>query len=697
MTRTLLVLSPESNSLTLLCLGLLQALDQRGIRVGFFKPIAQREPEFDGSRDRTLALVSALFQEASPATCCLDFEQAEDLASSGQQERLESMVLAGFEMAAQGADLLIVEGVQYHEACDSSVAAELNLTLARCLDPLLAVLVNAHDRPDEDVLEMVDAYCKPYERSGLEIFGAFLNCVPAARKFGEKLGRFLLLGCFPFETRLTEARVLDVVRHLDAKVLHGEAGLRRRLANVQVAAMTVGNALPRLRDRALVVTAGDRDDIVLGACCRNLARDTGPLAGVALTGGLLPSEGTLALVKNLGVADFPIFSIAQDTFETVELLRNFRPRIEVDDLEMATLAMEVVGRGLRLDRLIEAMNAPVEARVSPAAFRYRLVSTARQVRRTIVLPEGDEPRTLQAAHRILAQGMAGLILLGDPEAIRAEAARVMADISQAEIIDPETTPLRETLAEELARIRAHKGLTVEHARDMLLDPIYLGTMMVQCGQADGLVSGAIHTTAHTIRPAFQIIRSKAEFSIVSSVFFMCLDDRVLVYGDCAVNPDPSAEQLAEIAVQSAQTARAFGIEPVVAMLSYSTGSSGHGAEVEKVRKATALARARAPDIPIDGPLQYDAAAVTEVAAQKAPDSKVAGKANVLIFPDLNTGNTTYKAVQRSASAVAIGPVLQGLNKPVNDLSRGALVDDIVYTIVITAIQAAAEQAARGRA
>jgi phosphate acetyltransferase len=259
------------------------------------------------------------------------------------------------------------------------------------------------------------------------------------------------------------------------------------------------------------------------------------------------------------------------------------------------------------------------------------------------------------------------------------------NIQGLEIWSPET--VKEGLVEPLVALRKHKGLSEDMARDHLSDRVVLGTMLLQQGQVDGLVSGAVHTTADTIRPALSLIRTAPGNSLVSSVFFMLLPDRVLVYGDCAINPTPTAEQLAEIALQSAESAAKFGLEPRVAMISYSTGSSGGGADVEKVRKATEIAKAKNPQLLIDGPLQYDAAIMPDVALSKAPDSPVAGKANVFIFPDLNTGNTTYKAVQRSANALSIGPMLQGLNKPVNDLSRGALVEDIVYTIALTAIQA----------
>jgi phosphate acetyltransferase len=322
----------------------------------------------------------------------------------------------------------------------------------------------------------------------------------------------------------------------------------------------------------------------------------------------------------------------------------------------------------------------------PPAFRHRLVQTARQADRRIVLPEGDEVRTVQAAAICQRRGIARCVLLGEPDQIRDIAeAQGIALPEGLEIVSP--AAVRARYVAPMTELRRAKGLTALQAARELDDNVVLGTMMLALDEVDGLVSGAMHTTANTIRPALQLIRARPGVATVSSVLFMLMPHDVLVYGDCAVNPDPTAEQLADIAIQSADSARGFGIDPCVAMISYSTGTSGSGADVDKVRRALALARARRSDLLIDGPLQYDAASVESVGRQKAPDSPVAGRANVFVFPDLNTGNTTYKAVQRSAHVMSIGPMLQGLSKPVNDLSRGASVDDIVYTIALTAIQA----------
>ncbi len=689
MTRALLLLSTEAKSLSMLSLGLLHALDRQGVRVAYFKPIARAKNAHRGSgtcsADRSCALV-ARHQADVPSVEPLPRDRAEDLCTTERESELEAWLLERYEELSGRADTIIIEGVLDD---DATLAHELNQTIAGCLAPSIAVLQNVGELPDEDVLEALELFCKPYRAAGLDILGVFLNCVPEERLRapGSRLGPFQLLGCFPFVEALTEPRVVDLMRHLDASVIAGEGGLGRRVRRSQIAAMTVANALAVVEDHSLLITGGDRDDIVLAAAAWGIAADRGPLSGLVLSGGLRPSPDTLRLIEAVDTETLPVLSVPFDTYETAARVRSYRSCLEVDDTDKAQLAMRVIAEGLAREVLLEALAAEPEQRLSPAAFRFRIAREAIAADRCIVLPEGDEPRTLAAAGYVLEHRLARLILLGDVEKIRAAAQKAGAEIAGAELIDPARSELRQRFAEEYTALRAHKGMTLPHALDLMLDTVYFGTMMVHNDLADGLVSGAVHTTAHTIRPAFEIIKTSPGYSVVSSVFFMCLRDRVLVYGDCAVNPDPSAEQLAEIAIQSARTARAFGVEPKVAMLSYSTGTSGSGREVEKVRKATARARALDPTLVIDGPLQYDAAAVVDVAAQKAPDSPVAGHATVLIFPDLNAGNTTYKAVQRSADAIAVGPVLQGLKKPVNDLSRGSLVEDIIYTIAITALQA----------
>ncbi len=497
----------------------------------------------------------------------------------------------------------------------------------------------------------------------------------------------------PVAAAIAESAVLSAppVRALadavDARLVQGaDSWLDREALQLVVAAMSLPNVLSYLVADAVVITPSDRTDLLPGLVLAHQSGTFPPLAGVILTGGYPVPETILRLIDGVG-ADLPIALTDLGTFETAErLARVPGPMSKTSPVKVETARRLFADRvdSVRLLRAIDVSSSEVR---TPLMFSYQLMERARSDRRRIVLPESEDDRILEAAAILLRRGVADLTLLGQENKVRARASTLGLDLDTVQVLDNTDSALVERFAEEYARLRAHKGVTVDTARAVVTDPSYFGTMMVQLGFADGMVSGAVNTTAHTIRPALEFIKTRPGVAIVSSVFLMCLEDRVLVYGDCAVNPDPTAEQLADIAISSAATARQFGIEPRVAMLSYSTGSSGSGAGVDKVRAATALVAERAPDLPLEGPIQYDAAVDAQVALAKLPGSKVAGQATVFVFPDLNTGNNTYKAVQRSAHAIAIGPVLQGLRKPVNDLSRGALVDDIVNTVAITAVQA----------
>jgi phosphate acetyltransferase len=481
--------------------------------------------------------------------------------------------------------------------------------------------------------------------------------------------------------------VRRLAERVDARLVAGDATLLGREAQgIVVAAMRLPNVLGHLTEGCLVITAGDRTEILLGMLAAHRSETFPALAGGMLTGGLTPDGQVWRLVEGLAER-LPVLSTDLDTFSTATALADARGGIHADSTRKIDTAIQLVAESVGVDAVLDEIEVDSVGAVTPLMFQYELVERARQPVRRVVLPEGTEPRVLEAADAVLRRGIADLTLLGAEPDVRKAAADVGADIAGATIIDPVSDPLRQRFAHEYVRLRAHKGVSFDAAFDVVADVSYFGTMMVHLGMADGMVSGAAHTTAHTIRPSFEIIKTRAGVSIVSSVFFMCLADRVLVYGDCAVNPNPDSDDLADIAISSADTAAQFGVEPRVAMLSYSTGTSGAGEDVERVRRATELVRERRPDLFVEGPIQYDAAVDASVARTKMPDSEVAGRATVFVFPDLNTGNNTYKAVQRSAGALAIGPVLQGLNKPVNDLSRGALVEDIVNTVAITAIQA----------
>jgi len=491
----------------------------------------------------------------------------------------------------------------------------------------------------------------------------------------------------PAEPLLVAPSVADLQQAVNGTLIKGdEALLGREVMSVLVAGMTAEHVLERLTDAMAVITPGDRSDVVLAVVSAHAAEGFPSLSAIVLNGGLELHPSIAALVSGLGLR-LPIVATALGTFETASAVASARGRVTATSQRKIDTALALVDKYVDIGDLLAQLAIPIPTVTTPQMFEYQLLDRARSHRKRIVLPEGNDDRILKAAGRLLQRGVADLTILGDEAEIRPRAAELGVDLDAATVLNPRTSELCDQFAEQYAQLRKRKGVTVEQAREIIHDVSYFGTMLVHNDIVDGMVSGAVHTTAHTVRPAFEIIKTQRDVSTVSSIFLMCLADRVLAYGDCAIVPDPTSEQLADIAISSARTAAQFGIDPRVAMLSYSTGSSGIGTDVDKVRTATELVRKRAPDLLVEGPIQYDAAVEPSVAATKMPDSPVAGRATVLIFPDLNTGNNTYKAVQRSAGAVAIGPVLQGLNKPVNDLSRGALVSDIVNTVAITAIQA----------
>lgn len=494
----------------------------------------------------------------------------------------------------------------------------------------------------------------------------------------------------PEDTFLVAPTMREVMASIDGSLIKGDAELlSREVLNVVIAGMSMVNVLPRLSESAIVMIPADRTEVLLATLLAHSSGTFPTISGIILNGPFPLPEQVDRLIDGVGT-NLPIIATDEGTFETAVKVINTRGRFAAASQRRYDTALAMFEQHVDTTALTRALGLARSTVVTPLMFEYQLVERARSDRRRIVLPEGHDDRVIRAAATVLARGIADLTILGDENEVRTRAAELGVDVSAATIISPFDPAYVGAFAQEYARIRAHKGMTLERAADTVTDVSYFGTLMVHLGMADGMVSGAAHTTAHTIRPAFEIIKTKPGVSVVSSVFLMALADRVLVYGDCAVIPDPSAAQLADIAVSSAATATQFGIDPRVAMLSYSTGESGAGEDVEKVRAATAIVRERAPELLVEGPIQYDAAADVAVAAAKMPGSEVAGRATVFVFPDLNTGNNTYKAVQRSAGAIAIGPVLQGLNRPINDLSRGALVEDIVNTIAITAIQAQGE-------
>jgi phosphate acetyltransferase len=687
-TRTLL-LAPTGHGvgLTSVCLGLVHGLQQRGVKVGFLKPLAQPR-EHGAQQDRSTALMRLTSTLNPPDP--IPAGRVEQALSRNEVDTLMEEVVAAAEPVLAEHDVVVIEGLVPGSGLVYSGRA--NVALAKALDADV-LLVGAPWEPDdlEHLAETMGITARTF-RSGERnrVVGAVVNRVTDAgpetvqRLAGALAGHGLaLVGAVPERAELSWPRVSDAVAALDVEVLH-EGESRRRVKEVLVAAQSVPGMVPLLREGLLLVVPGDRSDVLLAVCLA--AMNGTEFAGLLLTVGARPDPQVWKLCRPALSTGLPVLLTQRNSYETATTVHDLDPEIPVDDAERAHLVMTTVAEALEPSWLATLPHAPAPGRLSPPAFRRQLVLRAREAGARIVLPEATEPRTIRAAVTCQEQGIARCVLLGDPEAVATRAAGLGLSLPEGlEVLGP--TALAQRYVEVLVEARRHRGMTIDAARDQLADPIVLATTMLHAGDVDGMVAGAEHTTAATIRPALQVIGTAPGASLVSSVFFMCLPDEVVLYGDCAINRDPDAQQLADIALQSAASARAFGLEPRVAMISFSTGSSGAGDEVEKVTEATRLVREREPDLLVDGPLQYDAAMTGSVARSKAPDSAVAGRANVFVFPDLNTGNTTYKAVQRSAEVISIGPMLQGLARPVNDLSRGASVEDIVYTIAITAIQA----------
>ncbi|MEV6179796.1 phosphate acetyltransferase [Streptomyces sp. NPDC052016] len=666
-------------------LGVMELLTRQVDRVGVFRPLVHDGP------DRLFELLRARYRlSQDPATVYgMDYHEASALQAERGADELVSTLVDRFHLVARDYDVVLVLGTDY---ADTQFPDELSLNarLANEFGASVIPVVGGRKQTAESVLaETRNAY-RAYEGLGCDVLAMVANRVAREdrEKIAEQLATRLPVPCYvlPDEPALSAPTVSQISHALGAKVLLGDdSGLARDALGFVFGGAMLPNFLNALTPGCLVVTPGDRADLVVGSLAAHSA-GTPPIAGVLLTLNEVPSEEVLTLAARLAPGT-PVLSVSGTSFPTAEHLFSLEGKLNAATPRKAETALGLFERHVDTAELLKRVSAPSSDRLTPMMFEHQLLEQARSEKRRVVLPEGTEERVLHAAEVLLRRGVCDLTLLGPVDQIRKKAADLGIDLADAQLIDPATSELRDSFAELYAGFRAHKGVTVELAYDVVSDVNYFGTLMVQEGLADGMVSGSVHSTAATIRPAFEIIKTKPDADIVSSVFFMCLADKVLVYGDCAVNPDPNAEQLADIAIQSAATAARFGVEPRIAMLSYSTGTSGSGADVDKVREATELVRSRRPDLAIEGPIQYDAAVEPSVAATKLPGSEVAGQASVLIFPDLNTGNNTYKAVQRSAGAIAVGPVLQGLRKPVNDLSRGALVQDIVNTVAITAIQA----------
>ena len=701
MARSIYITSAEGRSgKSTIALGVLDSLSRVTPRVGVFRTIARSVSEPD------YVLEMLLDHDGT------DLDYADCIGATYDDVRADpegalAEIVARFKRVEARCDAVVVLGSDYTDvgspaelAYNARIAANLGTPVLLVLGGRkpqghVAELGSAAARSPRQMEQLASLAVAELARANAEIAATIVNRADGARSRDivdavRQRTPDSPVWAIPEDRLLVAPTMADILRAVDGEVVKGDdALLAREALGVTVAAMSMVNILPRLAEGDVVIIPADRSDALLATLTANASGTFPSLAGIVLNGDFDIPDVLLTLIEGFA-SRIPIIRCSGDTYSTAVRVVSTRGRLAASSPQRYSRALSLFEQNVDISELTRVIGVAQAHVITPLMFEYQLLDTARSDRRHIVLPEGDDDRILKAAAILLERGVAQLTILGEPFEVRSRAIELGLDISSAHVLSPFDAVYVDRFATEYARLRAHKGMTYEKAADLITDPSYFGTMMVHMGDADGMVSGAAHTTAHTIRPAFEIIKTRPGVSVVSSVFLMALADRVLVYGDCAVIPDPTSEQLADIAVSSAETARRFGIDPRVAMLSYSTGSSGSGADVEKVREATALARERSPELPLEGPIQYDAAADAAVARAKLPDSAVAGRATVFIFPDLNTGNNTYKAVQRSAGAVAIGPVLQGLNKPINDLSRGALVGDIVNTVAITAVQAQGE-------
>jgi phosphate acetyltransferase len=690
--RTLFLLPTSIGvGLSVVAEGLVRALDRQGIKACCYQPIS-RHP-LSESKQHSMV-------------------EVEQLIRQGKTDELLEQVLTYYGQISREVDIVIVQGITteqnylFIQSLNADLAKALNAAILLVATPgsqrvddlvdqisttmciyrddyrishYLGVIVNKFNPPfDNEGNLLLDISADSSSEQGLQFLNEFKK---QHQSFAKQLP---LLGVVPWKKSLLLPRVSDVADYLHANIIHAGEIKQRRVSRITLCARNVNHILHVLQADTLIVTPADRSDIIIAVCLAALSGIR--LSGLVLTGQSEIADDVYQLCQQALNSGLPIIAVDKDSFRTALKLRNLYFSIPSDDSERIEASKEFVADHIDSTWMKNFLNQESNHRFSPAAFRHHLIEKACRANKTIILPEGNEPRILQAASLCAERGIANFILLGCTKEISQLAKNIGVSLSdRIRIIEPDK--IRDNYVDIVVKLRRHKGVIEPVAKEYLKDNIFLAMIMLYQGEVDGLVAGAVHTTANTVRPALQIIKTVPDCQLVSSVFFMCMNDQVLVFGDCAINPDPNAEQLAEIAVQSAQTAKQFGVDPMIAMLSYSTGSSAAGTDVEKVKAATEIIQKNYPDLKVDGPLQYDAALIKSVASKKAPNSPVAGQATVLIFPDLNTGNTTYKAVQRSANVLSIGPVLQGLNKPVNDLSRGATVSDIVYTIAITAVQA----------
>lgn len=693
MNKAIYIATTEPNSgKSIISLGLMHLLLGKTAKVGYFRPIID---DYGDGVDNHLRTLITHFE------LNLKFEEAYAYTRSGlvrhknldKDDEILSTIITKYKAIEDRFDFILVEGTDFSGE-GAIMEWDINVLIAKNLGiPALIIAGGVGKSLEELVGNLYLAY-DSFKEKGVEVLLTVANKVRPENlelvisALKNKLPSEVLVGAIPLNPVLANPTVKEIVENLNGRILFGESYINNPAGAFSVGAMQLRNYLLHLKENSLVITPGDRADIILGALQANISANYPPISGIILTGGLIPEDSILKLIEGLSEV-VPIISVQGGTFSITNRIGSIKPRVYAENKLKIATSVQDFEKFVPVKELEERLITFKAKGITPRMFLYKLYQRAYSDKKHIVLPEGTDDRILTAAQHLMATQVVELTLLGDRQEIEAKVVQLdlTLDMDKIHIINPTESDNFEDYAHTLYELRKHKNVNLAMARDLMEDVSYFGTMMVYKGHADGMVSGAAHTTQHTIRPALQFIKTRPEVTVVSSVFFMCLDNRVSIFGDCAINPNPTAEQLAEIAISSAATSEAFGIEPRIAMLSYSSGSSGAGADVDRVRLATQLVREKRPDLSVEGPIQYDAAVDIQVAKNKLPDSKVAGKASVFIFPDLNTGNNTYKAVQRETGALAIGPMLQGLNRPVNDLSRGCTVEDIYNTVIITAIQA----------
>lgn len=694
MSKAIYIATSEENSgKSIITLGLMSMLIGKTAKVGYFRPIIE---DFEnGKIDIHIETVIHHFglDIAYDDAYAITLSSLIKKKNKGKIGEVIDLIIEKYKRLEERYDFVLVEGTSFTGE-SSVIEMGMNVLIAKNLG-IPAILVGSGF--GKSVEELADSLYLAYDSfkvKEVEVLAVIANKVNKEdlETFSARLRKSLpdtvLVNSIPMVSSLNNPTIQELVKVLNAKVLFGAAYLNNQIGSFSVGAMQLHNYLVHLKEGGLVITPGDRADIILGALQANQSLNYPSISGIVLTGNIMPEESILKLIEGLSTV-VPIIAVAEGTYIITNKIGAIKPKIQVSNKEKILTSINTFENYIDLDKLSEKLIQFEVEGMTPKMFQYNLVKRAKKHRKHIVLPEGNDERIICAASRLLEMDVVDISIIGNRKQIEAKVAELglFFDFSKVTIINPRTSIQYDDYVNTYYELRKEKKVTLEIARDLMEDVSYFGTMMVYKGHADGMVSGAAHTTQHTILPALQFIKTKPNSSVVSSIFFMCLEDRVSIFGDCAINPNPTAEQLAEIAISSADSSLAFGIEPKIAMLSYSSGSSGKGDEVDKVRKATEIVKEKRPDLKIEGPIQYDAAVDLEVGQSKMPNSDVAGHASVLIFPDLNTGNNTYKAVQRETGALAIGPMLQGLNKPVNDLSRGCTVDDIINTVVITAIQA----------